>query len=185
MNKDQCFELGYIERAHGYNGAVLAKFDVDQPSKYGKIDAVLIEIGRQLVPFVVVSITDTQKGRFILHLDGVVSEEKANSLKGSTLFLPEVLLPRLKKDQYYFHELIGCKVVDEREGELGLISEIIDMPHQVLASMDWNETSVLIPLHGDIVKTLNRSDKLVHTCLPEGLLDVYLKPMDNQEEYAN
>jgi len=176
MTKSQCFELGYIERTHGYNGSVVAKFDVDDPSRYQKIDALFVETESQFVPYLIHKITNTRQGQFVIQFQDITTEEQAIKLKGSKLFLPESLLPKLKTGQYYFHELVGSKVVDEKEGELGLISEIFELPHQILASMTWNEAEVLIPVHENIVLSFDRNAKIVKTKLPEGLLDVYLKP---------
>jgi 16S rRNA processing protein RimM len=41
--------------------------------------------------------------------------------------------------------------------------------------MEFQGKEVLIPVHQDIVKNLDREQKKVSTRLPEGLLDVYLK----------
>jgi len=176
MTKDQCFELGYIERTHGYNGSVVARFDVDDPSRYQKIDSLFVETDNQFVPYLIQKITSTRHGQFVIQFQDVTTEELATKLKGSKLFLPEKLLPNLKPGQYYFHELVGAKVVDEVEGELGVISEIYELPHQILASMEWNGSDVLIPVHENIVLSFDRKNATIKTRLPEGLLDVYLKP---------
>jgi 16S rRNA processing protein RimM len=176
MTKNQCFELGYIERTHGYNGSVVARFDVDDPSKYQKIEALFVETESLFVPYLIQKITNTRQGQFVIQFQDVSTEEQAIKLKGSKLYLPENLLPSLKPGQYYFHELVGAKVVDEVEGELGIISEIFELPHQVLASMQWNESEVLIPVHENIVLSFDRKNATIKTRLPEGLMDVYLKP---------
>ena len=176
MTKNQCFELGYIERTHGYNGSVVARFDVDDPSRYQKIDALFVETESQFVPYLIQKITNTRQGQFVIQFQDVNSEELAIKLKGSKLYLPENLLPKLKPGQYYFHELVGANVIDEKEGELGVISEIFELPHQTLASMAWNDAEVLIPVHENIILSLNREKNTIATRLPEGLLDVYLKP---------
>jgi 16S rRNA processing protein RimM len=176
MTKNQCFELGYIERIHGYSGSVVARFDVDDPSRYNKIDALFVETESQFVPYLIEKITSTRQGQFVIQFQDVKSEEQALKLKGSKLFLPEQFLPNLKPGQYFYHELVGAKIVDEVEGELGLISEIFELPQQTLASMHWNDSEVLIPVHENIVVSFDRKNSIVKTRLPEGLLDVYLKP---------
>ena len=176
MTKDQCFELGYIERTHGYSGSVVAKFDVDDPSRYQKIDALFVETENQFVPYLIQKITPTRHGQFVIQFQDISTEEQATKLKGSKLYLPENLLPSLKPGQYYFHELVGAKVVDDIEGELGVITEIFELPNQILASMHWSDSEVLIPVHENIVLSFDRKNATIKTRLPEGLLDVYLKP---------
>jgi 16S rRNA processing protein RimM len=184
MDKSQCFELGYIERSHGVDGAFVAVFDVDQPQRYHKIDALFIERGAQLVPYLVRHISTGKGNKFVISVEGVRSEVEAMALKGSVLYLPEAVLPKLKPDQFYFHELVGCKVEDAELGSLGTITEIFSLPNQTLMAMDWQGSEVLIPVHDDIVKRLDRTNKVVKTALPEGLLEVYLQPEEPQS-HAN
>jgi 16S rRNA processing protein RimM len=185
MDKNQCFELGYIAKVHGLDGSVVAMFDVDDPDRYKKIDVLFIEQGAQLVPFSILRISGQKGNQRILSLSGVSSAADAAGLKGCKLFLPEVSLPALKDHQYYFHELVGTKVKDAKAGLLGEIREIVDLPHQTLAIMEWKGVEVLIPVHENIVEKFDRKTNLVHTRLPDGLLEVYTKPDEKEEEYAN
>ncbi len=179
MTANQCFKLGHIERALGFDGSVLAFFDVDDAARYARLDGIFLEMGSQLVPFSVSSMQPHGKSKFAIRFDGIADEESARNLRGMKLFLPEQLLPALRKDQYYFHELVDCRVEDEILGPLGVINGIVDLPHQTLATMEFQGKEVLIPVHQDIVKTLDREKKKVSTRLPDGLLDIYLKPEES------
>lgn len=175
MDKSQCFELGYIERSHGLDGSVLAVFDVDQPSRYRKIDAIFLEKSSQLIPFLIKGIKPTSGNRMVIRLDGINDDTQAQSLKGSTLFLPESALPSLKSGQFYFHELVGASVEDKNLGKLGVISSIYEYPQQTIIGMEWQGSEVLIPMHDAIIQKFDRQSKTVKTELPDGLLDVYLQ----------
>jgi len=176
VDKNQCFEIGYISKIHGLDGSVCAFFDVDSPSQFYNLDAIFLEIGPQLVPFGIQRISGQKGNQVILSLDGIRSEAQSIPLKGCKLFLPEKAFPVLKDDQYYFHELVGCQVHDARLGVLGSVQEIVDLPHQTLALMVWKGYEVLIPVHPDIVIRVDRKAKEVLTCLPDGLLEVYTEP---------
>jgi 16S rRNA processing protein RimM len=182
MVKSQCFELGYIAKIHGLDGGVMAVLDVDQPERYRKLDALFIEQENQLVPYLV-NKTSGQKGnQLILGLEGIDNGDKASTLKGCKLWLPEKALPKLEKDQYYFHELVGCIVEDKALGRLGEIREILDLPQQTLASMDWKGAEVLIPLHENILLKFDRQASVLYTMLPDGLLEVYTKTETEEDD---
>ena len=53
MERNQCFEFGYIGKVHGLDGSVVAFLDVDQPEQYRKIAALFVEQNSQLVPFII------------------------------------------------------------------------------------------------------------------------------------
>jgi 16S rRNA processing protein RimM len=51
MDKQKCFELGYITKSFGLKGQVNAVFDVDVPLMYRELESVFIELNEVLVPF--------------------------------------------------------------------------------------------------------------------------------------
>jgi len=89
MDKNLCFQLGYIERSHGLDGSVLAVFDADDATRYLKSEAFFVERKSQLVPFLVKRISHAKGDRFIIHFEGIGNDTAAQELKGSTLYLPE------------------------------------------------------------------------------------------------
>ena len=175
MEKRSCFELGYLGKVHGLDGSLVAVLDVDQPALYRKLDAVFVEVRGHLVPYSVTEVKSLRGNQMILRLAGVESADEAGKLKGSALYLPEAALPAPAPGKYYFHELVGCRVDDSEKGTLGVITGIVDLPSQVLATMDWQDAEVLFPLHDDILLGFDRKEMRVKTRLPEGLLEVYAR----------
>lgn len=184
MDKGQCFELGYMSKVHGLDGALTAVLDTDQPERYSRLDALFLEQGTQLVPFMVDKISGRKGNQLILHLEGVDSQEKATALKGCKIWLPEKALPALGKNQFYYHELIGAQVDDVHYGKLGSIREVLDLPQQTLASMEWQGSEILFPLNDAFIREFDRAAAMLRTNLPEGLLEVYLNP-EAEENHAD
>lgn len=173
MTPDECFELGYIVRPHGLKGALQIHLDVDDPAKYSKMESVFILSGGNLVPFFIKSIQiNGVKG--ILELDDVKSAEEAQVLKSCPLYLPLTLLPRLKKGQFYYHQVIGYTVVDKLQGPLGTIDGVFSSGAQDIINMNFREKEVLVPVSNEIVLYADHDLKQVHVQLPDGLLDIYL-----------
>ena len=51
MDKDSCFQLGYIAKVHGLHGEVVAVLDVDYPEDYENIEHVFVAQNSRLVPY--------------------------------------------------------------------------------------------------------------------------------------
>ena len=51
MTKNECFNLGYIARRVGNHGELAFVLDVDNPSRYNKLESVFVELNNSLVPF--------------------------------------------------------------------------------------------------------------------------------------
>ncbi len=182
MNIDACYQLGYILRTHGIKGQVIAFFDVDYPEDYEELESVFLLIHGKLVPFFIESIDSQAKGRFLLKFEDTNTIEQAEKLKGVSLYLPLNSLPELEEDQFYYHDLIGYTIVDETLGELGIVKELFELPHQDLLAMDYHGVEVLIPLQDNLIIRADKTEQKLYMTLPEGLVDVYIQPGNPTEE---
>ena len=173
MQLDDYYEIGFILKPHGLKGAVNIQLDVDEPEEYATMESVFVKIGNELIPFFIASMQLTgNKG--VIYFEDVNSFEEAERLRSCPLYLPLDQLPELKEGQFYYHEVIGYTIVDEKEGDLGVIRDVLSGGNQDLISMDYKQKEVLIPVTDDIVLNADHEKKAVFVRLPEGLLDIYL-----------
>ena len=174
MNKADCFNLGHVAKLHGFKGEVSLFFDVTYPEQYASLDALFIEINGFLTPFFVERITLNGKGFARVKLEGVDSETLARPLLGKLLFLPLNVLPALEGNDFYDHEVIGYKVIDKNFGEVGTLSQIIDIQVNPLIQIDAKGKEVLIPLRKEIIVRVDRTIKILEIDAPIGLIQMYL-----------
>ncbi len=173
MNFESCYQLGYVLKTHGLKGELVIVIDADNPQEYNKMESVFVEVNKKLVPFFIDRI-QVNGSKAIVKFEEIDSIDQSNQFKGTRIFLPLDVLPELE-DGYYFHELIGFKVIDSKEGELGTISGVFDAGSQDLIAMQYQEKEVLIPLTDEVVTQVDKKAKSIFTTLPEGLLDIYLQ----------
>ncbi|PKV66545.1 ribosome maturation factor RimM [Pontibacter ramchanderi] len=176
MKIDDCFLLGHIVKTHGIKGQVVAFFDVDYPEDYDELESVFLEQQGRLVPFFIEGMEPQAKGRFIIKFEDISTIEQAEKLRNTSLYLPLDELPELEDGQFYFHDVIGYRVVDQNHGPLGTVKEFYDMPQQQLMAMDYNNEEMLIPVMDEVFLRADHETKELHVNLPEGLLEVYTQP---------
>jgi 16S rRNA processing protein RimM len=99
--------------------------------------------------------------------------ESGPAMAGWTIYPPLSALPQLKDDQYYYHEVIGYQVVDKNLGDLGTVKEIYSTGAQDVVVMIYQNHEVLIPLIDAIIPKVDKKNQIVHSILPDGLLEVY------------
>lgn len=174
MEKKDCYSIGYVQRTNGLKGEVTILLDVDRPERYRTIDAVFLEINGTLTPFFVnsVKLNNTQ---LTLGFDGTENQDQAKALVGTTVWLPLAALAPLDDKHFYFHEIPGFEVIDEKYGSVGTAKEMFDRPQQPLLSVMNGITEVLIPLPEGAIIKVDRATKKLHVRTPEGLIDLYLK----------
>ncbi len=175
MRKDECFYLGKIAKKFSFKGEVLCYLDTDEPEMYQNLESVFVQMNRNLVPFFIEQ-SSLHKDKFLrVKFEEVDSETEAENLLGSELYLPLTLLPQLEGNQFYYHEIIGFKVVDQRLGDIGTIHSIIENTAQPLFEIFKGEKQILIPMIDDFIVEVNRSKKEITMNTPVGLVDLYLE----------
>jgi 16S rRNA processing protein RimM len=129
-----------------------------------------------LIPFFISSAQVLNNGTIKLKIDDVNDVAQAELLVGKELYLPLTKLPKLTGNKFYYHEVVGFKVVDAIKGEIGKIFNVLELPQQaVLEIKNAQEKEILIPITDQIIKTVNRAEKTIEIDAPEGLIDIYLE----------
>jgi len=172
MTKEQCFQLGKITKPFGYKGQVVFFLDVDTPDDYAGLDAVFVEVKGSLVPYFIKEIKIGGNKATVTFDE--ISAEEAQSLVGCNLFLPLDVLPKLDGNRFYYHEVIGWKVIDNEKGDIGTIASVIDYPAQALFQIMKNDKEILIPIIDQVIKRVDREEKTMYIEAPNGLIDLYL-----------
>ena len=174
MKKEDCFYLGKIVKKYSFKGELLAKLDTDQPELYENLDAVFIQVRNSLIPFFIESSQLHKSDLLRLKLEEVNTEEDADSLLRSELYLPLELLPKLEGNKFYFHEVIGFTIKDVNYGAVGTIKGINDSTAQALFEIDKDGVEILIPMNDQFIIEVNREQKTIRVETPPGLIDLYL-----------
>ena len=174
MRKEDCYYLGKIAKKFSFKGEVLAYLDTDEPELYQNLESVFVELNKTLVPFFIES-SSLHKEKFLrVRFEDIQTEEDADEIMGSEIYLPLSMLPQLEGTQFYFHEVIGFDVLDTKHGNIGKISAINDSGAQPLFEINKNGIELLIPLIDDFIIDLDRKNKTITLETPEGLVDLYL-----------
>lgn len=171
MHKD-FFYLGTITKPFGFKGQLFVYLDTDQPEKYQNLDAVFIDLDGELIPYMIKDIQLRGGNQAVVTFEDLTADE-AKSLIKSELYLPLSMLQPLTGNQFYYHEVIGFKVIDQKRGYIGIIVDFIDLSQQPIMQIDHNGTEILIPAVDEFIKTIDRVKKVIYIEAPEGLIDIY------------
>lgn len=173
MKPEDHFRIGSFIKTKGLKGELQLYVDLDNLGEI-KYNAVFVDMAGKLVPYFVSSVKYQGNGAY-LFLEDVDTVEKASRLLKKDVYLPNKLKPRKKKEEFTLKDLKGFIAVDEKEGELGEILEIQELPQQYIATVHYQNREVLFPLNTSIIKGIDLEGGEVYIDLPEGLLDIYLE----------
>jgi len=175
MQLKDCFYLGKIVKKYSFKGELLVKLDTDEPEIFKNLESVFISLRNNLIPFFVDSCKLHKSQLLRIKFEDVDTEEDAEALLKSDLYLPLSILPTLSGNKFYYHEVTGFTIVDENFGEVGVIDNINDTGAQELFVIDRDGTEILIPVNDQFIKKVDRDKKQILVNTPEGLIDLYLE----------
>ncbi len=176
MTKEECFYLGKVVSKFSFKGEVLIKLDTDDPESFVGMESVFVDYNNNLVPFFLERSKLHKSDLLRVKFEDIDTEEDADDLMKTKLYLPLSLLPDLEGSQFYFHEIIGFTMIDTNFGEVGIIKGVNDTTAQSLFEVDNNGTEILIPMNDEFIIKLDRDTKTIYVTTPEGLIELYLNP---------
>jgi 16S rRNA processing protein RimM len=138
------------------------------------MESVFVSLRDSLVPFFIEQSRLHKSSLLRIKFEDVDTEEDADRIMGSELYLPLEFLPPLEGNKFYFHEVIGFSVIDQKFGTVGVITGINDTTNQALFIIDHKGTEILIPINDEFLTKVDRDNKTIEVNTPEGLIELYL-----------
>ncbi|MBE0646242.1 MAG: 16S rRNA processing protein RimM [Bacteroidales bacterium] len=173
MGPDEFYYLGKILKRHGNQGHLVALVEVDDAEDYKELESVYVDVGHERIPFFIDSVEVAEKKKLILRFQDVTTADHADVFAGHELYLPLSALPKLDGKRFYFHEVKGFKVVDEKYGDIGFIEDVLDLPQQALFQIRHQDKEILIPVVDEVILKVDRKTQTMHIHAPDGLIELY------------
>ncbi len=174
IHLNDCFYLGYVKKTNGVKGAIEVVLDVDDPGKYKKKGSLLLLIKNNLTPFSIQQFSIRPK-TILIQLKEVTNMDEAQLLVGTSIYMPLTELPPLKgKKKFYYHEVIGFTAIDSIHGNIGTITDIVDLTSQAVIQIKNGDKDILVPLIDDFIVEVKKDTQEFLLSTPEGLVEMYL-----------
>ena len=167
--------LGEITGAHGVRGEVRVRIAIDSPDPLFQLESVWLGRGPsdpEARRYVVLECAPARAGQVRLRLEGVSSREAVAALVGQLITGPASVLPDLPEGEFYWYELIGCRVESESGEGVGTVREIWETgAHDVLLVENEEGVRRLVPTAGPLMTEIDLvARRIVVVDLP-GLLE--------------
>ncbi|MCM3291745.1 ribosome maturation factor RimM [Paenibacillus sp. MER 180] len=167
------FNVGKLVNTHGIRGEVKIIPTTDFPEERfaQKSELVLQQPNSNNSVSVTVERSRLHKNMYIIKFVQFDNINEVEKYKGWMLKVSEEQLDELDEDEYYYHEIIGCKVVTDEGEELGIIDEILSPgANDVWVVKPAKGKSILIPVIDEVVLTVDVQEKVVTVHIMEGLI---------------
>lgn len=166
-------KVGKIVNTHALKGEVKVISSTDfEEQRFEKGTVLLLTRGNQLIKEVEVEGYRNHKNSLLVKFKGIDTVEEAEKFKNLQIKIDSSNVGELEDNEFYFHEIIGCKVYDENNNELGEIIEILTPgANDVWVVKNVQGREYLIPYIEDVVKKVDVNNKIINIEVMEGLFD--------------
>ena len=162
ITNEQVISIGRITRTHGKRGEIQC---LTTNEYWDSADAtfLILSINNILVPFRVLDWRGKGSDSLIFQLDRITDEQSALPLIGCQAYM---LVSNLNEEDEIlptWQSLVGYRVLDTDQGELGTIIHVDESTINTLVTLDNDQ---LIPLHEDFIMDIKAEEKQLIICLP-------------------
>lgn len=159
--------IGRITRTYGFEGAVVVRSEGGITGEPEQGEPVFIVIDGIPVPFFTREAFSPSPDSLVIAFDDYPTPESVVSLKGC-----EVRMEGSGEASNELSGLEGYTLKDRTSGFSGTIISLLQNPGQMLAVVEAPGGEVLVPLHPDLIITVDRRGKIIEMSLPSGLVQL-------------
>ena len=147
---------GVITKAQGIKGEVRVRPYTDSADEWLSIRQVMLdgEFRRIRNP-------RPSNGQVILQLEGVYDRNAAELLRGKELYIRREDGPVLEENRWYIADLVGCRMVDEHDREVGTVVDVLQPAGQSLLQVKTGAGTFLMPLLKAVLAGVDVEARLV------------------------
>ncbi len=165
--------FGEVSKTFGANGELIIKYREELSAQTLKKEPVFIYMDGLPVPFYFKSFEPKGTNKMLVVFEDMEAEALARELVGKSVFFVPKHGRKKRSDE--LNDLIGFHIIDEQHGELGTVTEVLDIPGNPCLSLNHQGKEVIIPLNEELVTRVDAKAKKIYLKLPEGLVDLYLE----------
>lgn len=168
---DDFFTVGVITTAHGVHGELKVFPTTDDVKRFKKAKSLYLETktGKELKK---VESVKFFKQFVILKLEGIDTMDDALLYKNKSLLVTRDMAVKCEKDEYFIADLIGLKVIDDNNNEVGILTEVYQTgANDVYEVKRSDDSTVLLPAIKECILNVDINAGVITIHVMEGLFE--------------
>lgn len=168
--------IGKFSATVGLKGELILKHSLGKKTGFKHNEVLFIDAEKNIyLPYFIEKSISKNSTDTIIKIEGINTKEQAVKFLQKKIWLT-------KKDfENHVSKTAPVDLIEfmvfNNEQALGKVESVIEQPQQILLQINMQQKEVLIPLHKETLKKIDRRKKQVHVILPEGLLEIYVGNM--------
>ena len=177
---DNLQQVAQVLKSNGTDGELVLGFREIAPEDINLNEPVFIVFDGLPVPFFIESFTKRGNTKALVRLTDICSMEDVEEITGKAVYVEEESLPEISFEEDGYAALIGWLLLaplgddlDEESmevEEIGEITDFIDIPNNPCIEVETKNGAVMIPLHEDLILSVDPENLEILMQIPAGLL---------------
>ena len=175
-------QIAQVLKSNGTDGELVLGFREIAPEDINLEEPVFIVFDGLPVPFYIESFTKRGNTKALVRLTDISSMEDVEEIAGKAVYVEEDSLPELSLEDDGYAALIGWLLLTPTEDgltesleiteveEVGEITDFIDIPNNPCIEVETKNGAVMIPLHEDLILSVDPENLEIVMQIPAGLL---------------
>ena len=180
-------QIAQVLKSNGTDGELVLGFREIAPEDINLQEPVFIIFDGLPVPFYIESFTKRGNTKALVRLTDIRSMEDVEEIAGKAVYIEDDQAPEMSLEEDGFAALVGWVVltpqIPDRVGdddmevtddmelmEVGEITEFFDIPNNPCIEVETENGAVMIPLHEDLILSIDPEYQEIIMQIPAGLL---------------
>lgn len=168
---EERFQVGVITSTHGVRGEVKVYPTTDDPKRFKRLKDVILDTGKEQLTLEIEGVKFF-KQFVILKFKGFDNINDIEKYRQKSLYVTRANAVRLRKDEYFIADLMGLKVIDEEDKEIGILKDVMETGANDVYEITMNDgRELLLPAIKQCVLEVNVEEGYIKVHILDGLLD--------------
>ena len=170
--KSDFLRVARVLKSNGTDGEILIGFREIAPEDLNQKEPVFITFDGLPVPFFIESFSKKGTSRALVRITGVKSLQDAEEIVGKEIFAGQKGINEYESedDGLTVDDLIGWTLLDADNEKVGEITDYEDIPGNTCLYVETKDGQVMIPLHEDLILSVDEDSESISVAIPEGLI---------------
>ena len=164
-------KIGTVVSKHGYKGDIKISLSSNNRDTFPDLKYLFIDLDGCFIPFTIDNLRSFSKNVLIVKLKEINSEKEVDKIIHKNIYIDSTKIESKKDSGFFYEDLINFNVFSDSQ-KIGTIENINTNLPQPVFEIKYNSRVVLIPIHKDLIKEIDKGNNIIHLDIPDGLLEI-------------
>ena len=156
---------------HGYKGDIKISVSSNNLDTFPDLKYLFIDIDGCFIPFKIGNVRSFSKNVLIVKLKEIRSEDDVNEVINKNVYIDSTEIGSNIDSGFFYNDLINFDVITDSK-KIGRIENINSNLPQPVFEIMYDSRTVLIPIHEDFIRKIDKENNIIYLDIPDGLLEI-------------